>query len=42
MVVFVLIGLVPVLGFFAWLLAWFVGIGAIVVQAGRSLSTAPA
>lgn len=38
MIAFVLIGLIPVVGFFVWLAAYLLGLGAVVMQAGRALS----
>jgi cytoskeletal protein CcmA (bactofilin family) len=38
MIVFVVIGMIPIIGFIAWLIAYLIGLGAIVLQAGRALS----
>jgi hypothetical protein len=38
MIVFIVVGLIPVLGFLAWLAAYLVGLGAVTLQAGRALS----
>jgi cytoskeletal protein CcmA (bactofilin family) len=38
MVVFILLGFIPFVGFLIWVLAYFVGLGAVVLQAGRALS----
>jgi hypothetical protein len=38
MIVFILIGLVPVLGFIVWLFAYLFGLGAVSLVAMRALS----
>jgi hypothetical protein len=38
MIVFVLLGLIPVIGFFLWLLAYLFGLGAVAWSAGAALS----
>jgi hypothetical protein len=38
MVVFVIVGFIPVFGFFLWLFAYLLGLGAVTTQALRALS----
>lgn len=42
MIMLILVGLIPVLGFFAWLLAFLFGLGAVAMQSWRALAKAPA
>jgi cytoskeletal protein CcmA (bactofilin family) len=41
MIVFILIGLIPVIGFLVWLIAYLFGLGAVTAQALRALSKQP-
>lgn len=41
MIVIILIGMIPVLGFFTWLLAYLFGLGAVTIVAARALSRTP-
>jgi len=41
MIVFIIVGLIPVLGFVVWLIAYLLGLGAVSLQALRAWANPP-